>query len=42
MKEWSGGYHLVMKSPPIFSDDKPLISIGYKCISPKVLGVIAT
>ena len=41
MKEWPVGSHLVMESAPIFPDDKPLISIGYKCISPKLLGVIA-
>ena len=30
-----------MKSAPIFPDNKPLMTIGYKCISQKILGVIS-
>ena len=28
MKKWSSGFHLVMKSSPIFTDYKPIMAIG--------------
>ena len=41
MKECPGGFHIVMNSAPIVPGDKPIMAIGYKCISQKVLGFIA-
>ena len=42
MKYWTGGSYLVMKSNPRFPGGRPLLSIGYKYISRKFLGFIAT
>ena len=42
MKYWLGGSYLVIKSNPIFTDKRPLLAIGYKYNSRKVLGFIAT
>ena len=42
MKDWAGGSYLVMKSTPIFPVEIPLLDIGYKHNSRKVLGFIAT
>ena len=41
-KDWTGGSYLVMKSNPIFPDERPLLAIWYKYNSRKVLGFIAT
>ena len=41
MKEWPGGSHIFMKSNPRFTDDRPLMAIGYKYRSQKVLGFIS-
>ena len=41
-KDWLGGSYLVLKSTPIFPDESPLLAIGYKYNSRKVLGFIAT
>ena len=30
MKEWPGGYNLVMKITPRVPDDRPLMGIGYR------------
>ena len=42
MKDWPGGLYLVMKSTPRFPGGRPLLDIGYKYNSRKVLGFIAT
>ena len=42
MKDWLGGSYLVLKSTPIFPGKRPLLAIGYKYNSRKVLGFIAT
>ena len=42
MKDWMGGSYLVMKSTPRFPCVGPLLAIGYKYNSRKVLGFIAT
>ena len=42
MKYWMGGSYLVMKSTPRFTGERPLLVIGYKNNSRKVLGFIAT
>ena len=41
-KDWPGGSYLVLKSTPRFTDKRPLLAIGYKYNSRKVLGFIAT
>ena len=41
MKDWPGGSYLVMNSTPIFTGSIPLLAIGYKYNSSKVLGFIA-
>ena len=42
MKEWTGGYRIVIKSTPIITGYIPLMSIGYKYNYRKVLGIITT
>ena len=42
MKDWPGGSYLFMKSNPSFPGERPLLAIGYKYNSRKVLGFIAT
>ena len=42
MKDWPGGSYLVLKITPIFPGEIPLLAIGYKYNSRKVLGFIAT
>ena len=42
MKDWLGGSYLVLKSAPGFTGEIPLLSIGYKYNSRKVLGFIVT
>ena len=42
MKYWPGGLYLVMESAPRFPGERPLLAIGYKYNSRKVLGFIAT
>ena len=42
MKDWPGGSYTVMKSNPIVPGGRPLMEIGYKCNSRRVLGFIAT
>ena len=42
MKDWPGGSYLVLKSTPRFPGESPLLAIGYKYNSRKVLGFIAT
>ena len=42
MKDWPGGSYLVLKSTPRFPGEPPLLAIGYKYNSRKVLGFIAT
>ena len=42
MKDWPGGSYLVMKSTQIFPGGRPLVSIGYRYNSRKVLGFIAS
>ena len=42
MKYCPGGSYLVMKITPRFLDGRPLLTIGYKYNSRKVLGFIAT
>ena len=42
MKHWPGGSYLVLKSTPRFPGENPLLAIGYKYNSRKVLGFIAT
>ena len=41
-KDWYGGSYLVMKSTPKVPGDRPLMAIGYKYNSRKVLGFIST
>ena len=41
-KDWPGGSYLVLKSTPRFLGEIPLLAIGYKYNSRKVLGFIAT
>ena len=42
MKDCPGGSYLAMKSTPIVTGERPLLAIGYKYNSRKVLGFIAT
>ena len=42
MKDFPVGSYIFMKSTPIFTGGRPLLSIGYKYNSRKVLGFIAT
>ena len=42
IKDWPGGSYLVMKSTPRFIGERPLLAIGYKYNSRKVLGFVAT
>ena len=42
MEDWPGGSYLVLKSTPIFPGERPLLAIGYKYNSRKVLGFIST
>ena len=42
IKDWPGGSYLVLKSTPRFPGESPLLAIGYKYNSRKVLGFIAT
>ena len=42
MKDWPGGSYLVLKSTPRFPGESPLLAIGYKYNSRKVLVFIAT
>ena len=42
MKDWPGGSYLVMKISPIFPVERPLLAIGYKYSSSKLLVFIAT
>ena len=42
MKYWPGGSYLDMKSTPRIPGGRPLLAIGYKYNSRKVLGFIAT
>ena len=42
MKDWPGGSYLVMKITPRVPGSIPLLAIGYKYNSRKVLGFIAT
>ena len=42
MKDWPGGSYLVLRITPIFPVDRPLLAIGYKYNSRKVLGFIYT
>ena len=42
MKDWPEGSYLVMKSTPIVPGGRPLLAIGYKYNSIKVLGFFAT
>ena len=42
MKYCPGGSYIVMKSTPRVYDGRPLLNIGYKYNSNKVLGFIAT
>ena len=42
MKDWPGGSYIVMNINPIFPGEIPLLAIGYKYNSRKVLGFIAT
>ena len=42
IKDWTGGSYIFMKSTPIFPDEIPLLAIGYKYNSRKVLGFIST
>ena len=42
MKDWPGGSYLVLNSTPRFPGEIPLLAIGYKYNSRKVLGFIAT
>ena len=41
-KDWPGGSYLVLRSKPMVSGYKPLIAIGYKYNSRKVLHFIVT
>ena len=42
MKYWPGGSYLVLKSTPIFPRERPILDIGCKYNSRKVLGFIVT
>ena len=42
MKDWPGGSYLVFNSTPKFTGERPLLAIGYKYNSRKVLGFTAT
>ena len=42
LKDWPGGYYIVMKSNPRVPGGIQLMEIGYKYNSRKVLGCIAT
>ena len=42
IKYWPGGSYLVLKSTPRFPSERPLLAIGYKYNSRKVLGFIDT
>ena len=42
MKDFPGGSYIVMNSTPRFPGGRPLLAIGYKYNSRKVLGFIAT
>ena len=42
MKDWPGGSYLVLKSTPIFPRERPILDIGCKYNSRKVLGFIVT
>ena len=42
MKDWRGVSYLVLKSTPRSPGERPLLAIGYKFNSRKVLGFIAT
>ena len=42
IKEWPGGSHILMKSSLRVPGDRLIMDIGYKYISQKVLGFIAT
>ena len=42
MKDWPGGSYLVMRITPRFTGGRPLLAIGYKYNSRKVLGFIST
>ena len=42
MKDWPGGSYLVLNSTSIFPSERPLLAIGYKYSSSKVLVFIAT
>ena len=41
-KDFPGGSYLVMKSTPRFTGERPLLTIGHKYNSRKVLGFFAT
>ena len=41
MKDWPGGSFIVLKSNTKFPGERPLLAIGYKYNSRKVLGFIA-
>ena len=41
-KDWTGGSYIVLRSTPRFPSEIPLLDIGYKYNSRKVLGFIAT
>ena len=41
MKDWLGGSYLVLKITPRVPVDRPIMAIGYKYSSRKVLGFIA-
>ena len=42
MKEWTGGSRIVMKGTPRVPSYRPLMVVGYKCRSQKVLVFIDT
>ena len=42
MKQWTGGYYIIMNSSPKYPGDRPLMDIGYKQNSRNFLGIIAT
>ena len=42
IKDWTGGSYLVMKSTPTAHVGRPLLDVGYRYNSRKVLGYIAT
>ena len=41
MKDWPGGSYLVLNITPRFPGERPLLAIGYKSNSSKVLGFIS-